>query len=117
MSASETDRDPSAITKLGTADFRDRVITGYYRHAEPDTIVLHQIFPGDPKDIGVIDEIEAASGQVTIYPRFRHAWTDTDRTALAGFFVHRWHDRRRAHGTPAPLPSSPQAIPQEATHA
>ena len=100
MSNSETDREPAAITKLGTADFRDRVITGYCRYAEPSTIVLRQLFPGDPKDIGVIDEIEATTGQVTICPAHRRAWTATDRAALAGFFVHRWHDRRRALGAP-----------------
>lgn len=96
----EAEPDPQVITKLGAADFRDRVISGYCRRAEPTTIVLRQLFPGDPADIGVIDEIEAVTGQVTIYPKHRRAWTATDRAALAGFFVHRWHDRRRAFGAP-----------------
>ncbi|WP_199039762.1 hypothetical protein [Glycomyces salinus] len=102
MSSSETDREPATVTKLGTADFRDRVITGYVHHAESDSIILRQLFPGSPVDIGVIDQIEATTGQVTIYPAHRRAWTATDRAALAGFFVHRWHDRRRAFGAPAP---------------
>ncbi|GAB3993186.1 hypothetical protein GCM10029992_04210 [Glycomyces albus] len=114
MSSSETDRAPAAITKLGTADFRDRVITGYIRRAEPSAIVLRQLFPGDPVDIGVIDQIEATTSQVTIYPAHCRAWTATDRAALAGFFVHRWHDRSRALGT---VDSQTQSSSQEASHA
>ncbi|NUS45320.1 MAG: hypothetical protein HOQ24_16720 [Mycobacteriaceae bacterium] len=81
--------------KIGTADFTGRVVSGVILEGEPGSVVLRQLFPGEPADIGVIDQIEAVSAQLTIHPGHRRAWTETDRSALAQFFADRYRDRSR----------------------
>jgi hypothetical protein len=82
-------------TKIGTADFTGRVVSGLIPDAEPGSVVLRQLYPGEPVDIGVVDQIEPVTAQLTIYPDHRRAWTETDRGALAQFFADRHRDRNR----------------------
>lgn len=81
--------------KIGTADFTGRVVSGLVPDAEPGSVVLRQLFPGEPVDIGVVDHIDALTAQLTIYPGHRKAWSDGDRIALALFFADRYRDRSR----------------------
>lgn len=92
---SDTSLDHSAITKIGTVDLTGRVVGGYVRNAEPSRIVLRLLYPGEPTDIGVIDQIGPTGGQVTVHPPYHREWTENDRHALAGFFVARYHERLR----------------------
>ncbi|MFG3341807.1 hypothetical protein [Glycomyces sp. NPDC048151] len=81
--------------KIGTADFTGRVVSGLVPEGEPGSVVLRQLYPGDPVDIGVIDQIEPVTAQITIYPGHRKVWSDADRTALTFFFANRYRDRNR----------------------
>jgi hypothetical protein len=82
-------------TKIGCADFTGRVVSGLVPEGEPGSVILRQLYPGEPVDIGIIDQIEPVAAQLTIYPKHRNAWTGTDRTALTQFFADRYRDRRR----------------------
>lgn len=82
-------------TKIGTADFAGRVVSGLIPDGEPGSVVLRQLYPGEPVDIGVVDQIEPVSAQLTIYPDHRKAWSDADRTALTLFFADRYRDHDR----------------------
>jgi hypothetical protein len=86
-------REPAA--KIGTGDFTGRVVSGLVPHAEPGSIVLRQLYPHPPVDIGVIDRIEATAAELTIFPSHRRAWSEADRSALAAFFTTRYRDHRR----------------------
>ncbi|MCD0443559.1 hypothetical protein LO763_07945 [Glycomyces sp. A-F 0318] len=86
-----TDTDP--ITKIGTEVVGVRAISGYLHAAEPGTIILRQLYPGRPANIGVI---ASATGQVTIHPSHHGEWTEHDRAALAAFFLPRYLER--GHG-------------------
>lgn len=81
--------------KIGTADFTGRVVSGLIPEAEPGSVVLRQLYPGEPVDIGVVDHIEPVTAQLTIYPDHRKAWSDADRIALSLFFADRYRDRHR----------------------
>ena len=83
----------ATVTKIGTEVFGVRVISGAVHHDEPGSIVLRQLYPGQPADIGVIDTIADGTGQSTIYPGHRREWTDRDRLRLAEFFAARYTDR------------------------
>jgi hypothetical protein len=85
----------AAITKIGTEVCGTRVISGYLRHDEPGTVVLRQLYPGAPADIGTLDSIEEGTGQLVIYPAHRREWTDRDRLRLAEFFADRYLERNR----------------------
>jgi len=82
-------------TKIGCADFTGRVVSGLVPGGEPGSVVLRQLYPGEPVDIGIIDQIEPVGAQLTIYPKYRKAWTESDRTALTQFFADRYRDRDR----------------------
>lgn len=81
------------ITKIGTEVVGVRAVSGYIRRAEPGAIVLRQLYPGKPVNIGVIDSIGTDAGEVTIYPAHHREWTDRDRAALAAFFIPRYRER------------------------
>lgn len=85
--------DAPTLTKIGTEVFGVRVVSGSVRHDEPGSIVLRQLYPGVPADIGVIDTIADGTGQTTIYPGHRRDWTDRDRLRLAEFFAARYAER------------------------
>jgi hypothetical protein len=82
-----------SATKIGTEVFGVRVVSGSVRSDETGSIVLRQLYPGRPADIGVIDSIENGTGEVTVYPGHRREWTERDRSALAAFFVACYTDR------------------------
>jgi hypothetical protein len=82
-------------TKIGCADFTGRVVSGIVPEGEPGSVILRQLYPGEPVDIGIVDQIEPVAAQLTIYPTHRKAWTETDRVALRQFFADRYRDRRR----------------------
>ncbi|MCD0444387.1 hypothetical protein LO763_12215 [Glycomyces sp. A-F 0318] len=86
-----TGTDP--ITKIGTEVYGVRAVSGYIRSTAPDTVVLRQLYPGKPTDIGVIEAIASGTGEVTIHSAHCDAWTDHDRAALAAFFVPRYLER------------------------
>ena len=85
----------SGFTKIGTSDFTGRVVSGLVPQGEPGSVVLRQLYPQPPVDFGVIDQIEPASAELTIYPDHRRAWSDADRSALLCFFAARFRDRTR----------------------
>jgi hypothetical protein len=89
-------------TKIGTEVFGVRVISGAVDRAEPGSIVLRQLYPGQPTDIGVIDSIAEGTGELTLYPAHRREWTDRDRAALAAFFAACYTDRYLACLNTAP---------------
>jgi hypothetical protein len=86
-----TNTDP--ITKIGTEAIGVRAISGYLHAAAPGSIILRQLYPGRPANIGVI---AGATGQVTIHPPHRREWNEHDRAALAAFFIPRYLERE--HG-------------------
>ncbi len=88
--------ETESITKIGTEVVGVRAVSGFIRAAEPGAIVLRQLYPGKPANIGVIDTIGADSAEVTIYPDHRREWTENDKTALAAFFIPRYLER--SHG-------------------
>lgn len=85
----------SGFTKIGTAGFTGRVVSGLIPHAEPGSIVLRQLYPQPSVDIGVVDHISVTDSQLTIYPGHRSAWSDADRSALISFFTARYLDHQR----------------------
>jgi hypothetical protein len=85
--------EPPGSTKIGTEVVGVRVVSGSVSDAEPGSVVLRQLYPGTPHDIGVIDSIEAGTGQVTIYPAHRREWTDRERLRLGEFFSVRYAER------------------------
>lgn len=91
-------------TKIGTEVFGVRVVSGSIPHAEPDAVILRQLYPGTPTDIGVIDSIGDGTGQTTIYPSHRRDWTERDRIHLAEFFAARYAER--CTGTFATAPTA-----------
>ena len=82
------DTTGETITKIGTEVIGVRAISGYLHAAVPGSIILRQLYPGRPVDIGVID-----TGQVTIHPAHRRDWTEHDCAALAAFFIPRYLER------------------------
>lgn len=80
-------------TKIGTEVIGVRVISGSVNEAEPGAVLLHQLYPGTPTTIGVVDSIADGTGQTTIYPTHRRQWTAVDRLRLAEFFAARYCER------------------------
>ncbi|MEU6858404.1 hypothetical protein AB0B28_05955 [Glycomyces sp. NPDC046736] len=89
------DGPSSGYTKIGTADFTGRVVSGLVPHDRPDSVELHQLYPDPCERLGVIDHIGAANAELKILPRHRDAWSDAERTALAEFFSARHRDHHR----------------------
>lgn len=81
------------ITKIGTEVFGLRVVSGYLHTADPGQILLRQLYPGKPANIGRIESIGSGTGRLAINPDRATEWTDHDRTALAAFFLTRYTDR------------------------
>ncbi|MFG3339139.1 hypothetical protein [Glycomyces sp. NPDC048151] len=90
-----------AQTKIGTEVIGVKVISGSVTEAEPGTVVLHQLYPGTPTTIGVVDSITDGTGQTTIYPAHRRDWTAVDRLRLAEFFATRYCERLATNATAA----------------
>jgi hypothetical protein len=96
MNAATSDSSTAlGYTKIGTGDFTGRVVSGLIPNAEPGSLVLRRLYPGPPTDIGVIDHIDPATAELTIYPAQRHHWSETDRIALRSFFTARYRDHHR----------------------
>jgi hypothetical protein len=95
--------DTHRLTKIGTEVLGVRVVSGSVSEAEPGSVVLRQLYPGTPCDIGVVDSIEEGTGQTTIFPAHRRHWSDRDRLRLAEFFAARYIERFTAplHMEPA----------------
>jgi hypothetical protein len=83
----------SPITKIGTEVFGLRVITGYLHAADPGQILLRQLYPDRPTNIGRIEAIGSGTGRLVINPDRETEWTDSDRALLAAFFLTRYTDR------------------------
>ncbi|WP_205324069.1 hypothetical protein [Glycomyces sp. YM15] len=83
----------SPITKIGTEVFGLRVISGYLHASEPGQILLRQLYPGEPADIGRIEMIGTGTGRLTVDSDRTAEWNDHERTALAAFFLTRYADR------------------------
>jgi hypothetical protein len=81
------------ITKLGTEVVGVRAVSGFIRHDQPDQLILRQLYPGKPANIGGIDLTGADQGRVTIHPDCQGEWSDHDRAALAAFFMPRFRER------------------------
>jgi len=85
--------DAPRLTKIGTEVLGVRVVSGAVSEAEPGSVILRQLYPGAPCDIGVVDSIEEGTGQTTIFPAHRRDWSDRDRLHLAEFFAARHTER------------------------
>jgi hypothetical protein len=101
----------SPITKIGTEVFGLRVVSGYLHAADPGQILLRQLYPGKPANIGRIEMIGSTAspgtGRLTINADRAAEWSEHERIALAAFFLTRYTDRiiKRPTATPPHLPN------------
>jgi hypothetical protein len=84
-----------SATKIGTAEFAGRVISGAIPDTAPESVRLHQLYPQPPVEIGFIDLIGETGARLTIHPAHQYAWAQADRIALTTFFTARFRDHNR----------------------
>ncbi|WP_112133910.1 hypothetical protein [Glycomyces dulcitolivorans] len=84
-----------SATKIGTAEFGGRVISGFIPQGESGSVMLRQLYPQPPVDIGVIDQIEGSDPQLTLSQTHCKGWSDACREALKVFFADRFREHAR----------------------